>query len=60
MKDEQVHRRELADGTFFRQIELPQGANQNALKATYKDGMLEIVLPKREEAKPKQVRVEVS
>jgi HSP20 family protein len=57
-KDEQVVRRELAYGSFYRRLELPQNVNQDALNATYKNGILEITLPKREESKPKQIKVQ--
>ena len=58
-KEENFYRRELAYGVFQRQIELPQAVNPEGLKASYKNGILEISLPKREEAKPKQIKVDV-
>ena len=54
----QYYRRELASGTFQRQVELPQTVNTDALKATYKNGILELTFPKREETKPKQIKIE--
>ncbi len=56
--DEQFHRRELAYGLFQRQLELPQAVNAEALQAVYKNGILELTLPRKEEAKPKQVKVQ--
>ena len=58
LKEENSYRRELAYGSFQRQIDLPQVVNTDVLKATYKNGILEISLPKREEAKPKQIKVQ--
>jgi len=38
---------------------LPAGVDPQKVNASYKDGVLEVTLPKREDAKPKQVKVEV-
>jgi len=46
-------------GSFYRQFTLPKTIDQEKIKATYKDGTLRIVLPKREEAPRKQVPVDV-
>ena len=53
-------RQERFYGSFYRQFELPQTVNAEALKATYKDGVLELILAKREDVKPKQVAIEVN
>lgn len=58
-KEENFYQRELVSGVFQRQIELPQSVNVEGLKATYKNGILEISFQKREEAKPKQIKVDV-
>jgi len=58
-EEEHFYRQEFAYGVFQRQIELPQAVNPESLKASYKNGILEISLPKREEAKPKQIKVDV-
>ena len=50
---------ERPHGSFYRQFTLPKTIDQEKIKATYKDGTLRIVLPKREEAPRKQVAVEV-
>jgi HSP20 family protein len=47
-------------GTFHRHFTIPRMIDQEKIKATYKDGVLWIVLPKREEIHPKQVMVEVT
>jgi HSP20 family protein len=46
-------------GTFLRSIEFPVEVDAGKVKAGYKDGVLEITLPKAESAKPKQISVEV-
>lgn len=59
--DEKVsfHRREIEYGRFSRAITLPTRINLEAIGATMKDGILSITLPKAEEVKPRQVRVNV-
>jgi HSP20 family protein len=59
-KKENYHRIERTYGQFHRAITLPSPVNATAVKATYRDGILEVVLPKKEEAKPKQIEIEVS
>jgi HSP20 family protein len=46
-------------GAFQRAIELPADVDAGKAKATYKDGVLRIELPKSENAKPKQISVDV-
>ena len=46
-------------GKFQRSISLPTQVDAAKVKASYKDGVLEIVLPKAEEAKPRQIAVNV-
>ena len=46
-------------GKFQRSVILPLPVKSEAISATYKDGMLKVVLPKAEEAKPKQIPVSV-
>jgi HSP20 family protein len=52
-------RMERPYGTFQRTVMLPPTVDTDNVKATYRDGVLEIQLPKKEEAKPKTVKVEV-
>ena len=47
-------------GRFHRTVTLPTQVNGDKVKATYKDGILTVELPKSEEAKPKQIQVNVS
>ena len=60
MPDESYVQIERPYGTFHRHFTIPRMIDQEKIKATYKDGVLWIVLPKREEIHPKQVTVEVT
>ena len=51
---------ERAYGSFFRSFSLANTVNSDAIKADYKDGVLTLSVPKREEAKPKQIKVNVN
>jgi HSP20 family protein len=51
-------RHERPHGTFRRLVDLPYSVAQDKIKASYKDGILTITLPKAEEAKPRQIAVE--
>jgi HSP20 family protein len=53
-------RTERFTGKFRRTITLPTRVDANKVNATYKDGILTVTLPKAEEAKPKQIQVNVS
>lgn len=54
-----VHRMERMYGEFQRTFELPGGFDANKVEATLRDGVLRVRLPKREESKPKQIKLEV-
>lgn len=58
--EDQYHRIEQSYGRFERSIVLPSVVDANRVKATYREGVLEIQLPKKEEAKPKEIKVEVA
>jgi HSP20 family protein len=47
-------------GSFSRSFSLPNTVNAEAIRADYTNGVLTIKLPKREEAKPRQVKVNIS
>jgi HSP20 family protein len=46
-------------GNFSRSFTLPRTVDPEKISASYREGVLEIEVPKREEAKPKQIRIEV-
>ena len=50
---------ERAYGSFSRSFSLANSVNSEAIKASYHNGVLTLSLPKREEAKPKQIKVNV-
>lgn len=60
VKREQYHRVERAYGSFSRSFTLPNAVDTEKIKAEYKDGVLRVTLPQREEAKPKQIAVAVT
>jgi HSP20 family protein len=56
-KEENYHRVEREYGTFSRSFALPTAVNADKVTAEYKDGVLKIVLPKKEEIKPKPIKI---
>jgi HSP20 family protein len=59
VKDEDYHFSERSYGAFVRSIELPTDVQTDKAKASFKNGVLEIRLPKTEEAKKKEIAVKV-
>lgn len=51
------HRRERSYGQFVRSFTLPNNVDRENIKASFRNGLLEIELPKREEAKPRQIPI---
>jgi HSP20 family protein len=60
VKEEQFHHIERRYGSFSRSFTLPQTVDPAKVSADYKNGVLTVRLPLREEAKPRQIRVEVA
>jgi len=58
-KKSKVFRRETWSGSFQRTVALPAGVDAKGVKAELKDGILTVTVPKQEEAKPKQIAVQV-
>ena len=56
----EVHRQERYYGKFSRALTLPVAVASDKVKASFKDGILSVTLPKAEEAKPKQIDVTVN
>ena len=59
-KHDNYHRIERSYGQFYRSFTLPPNVNPEGINAEFRDGVLRLTLPKREEAKPKQIEVKVS
>jgi HSP20 family protein len=51
------HRRERSYGQFVRSFTLPNNVDRENIKATFDRGLLRIEMPKREEAKPRQIKI---
>ena len=51
------HRMERSYGQFVRSFTLPNNVDRENIKASFHNGLLEIELPKREEAKPRQIKI---
>ena len=58
-KDGDYHRIERSYGSFCRSFTLPTSVKADEVKASYKGGVLNITLPKTEEAKPKEIPVSI-
>ncbi len=58
-KDKNYHRVERNYGSFCRSFQLPTSVKSDKVKASYKDGMLSIALPKTEEVKPKEIPISI-
>jgi HSP20 family protein len=56
----EYHRVERAAGKFSRSFHLPQTVKHDGIKAMYRDGILEVHVPKADEAKPRQITVNVN
>ena len=54
------HRVERTFGNFSRSFTLPRTVDAEKIAASYRDGILEIEVPKKEEAKPKHIRIQVN
>ena len=60
VKEEQYHHAERRYGTFSRSFSLPQTVDTGKVAAEYRNGVLTVRLPLREEAKPRQIKVDVA
>jgi HSP20 family protein len=59
VEGESYHRVERAYGSFERSFTLPTNVDPDRIQATYKHGVLQLALPKREEAKPKSIAIKI-
>lgn len=55
-----AYRMERVYGSFIRSFTLPTTVDASKIAAKYRDGVLEVTIPKAEEAKPKKVRIEAA
>ncbi len=60
VKEEHYHHVERAYGSFARSFELPASINEDKVEADFKDGVLTLTMPKREEAKAKKIKISVA
>ena len=60
VKEEQFHRIERRYGSFSRSFSLPQAVDASKVEADYRNGVLTVRLPLREEARPRQIKVNVA
>jgi HSP20 family protein len=56
-KEENYHRIERSYGNFSRSFSIPATVDEEKIRADYKDGVLKIILPKKDQAKPKQIKI---
>jgi len=56
-KDENYHRIERSYGGFSRAFSIPVTVDEEKIRADYQDGVLKIVLPKKEQLRPKQIKI---
>src|SRR5262245_43263731 len=59
LREENYHRIERWSGTFERHVQLPIPVQAEKIRASYRDGVLEVRLPKLEEVKPREIKIEV-
>ena len=59
-KDKKFHRIERSYGSFMRSFRLPDNVDETAVKAEFKDGMLNVTLPKSAKAKAKSINVSIT
>jgi HSP20 family protein len=58
-KDKNYHRIERSYGSFCRSFQLPTTVKTDKIKASYKEGVLSVTLPKTEEVKPKEIPISI-
>ncbi len=59
VEEDDYYRCERSYGAFLRSVELPKDVQADKIKASFKNGILEVRLPKTEEAKTKEIKVKV-
>ena len=56
-KEENYHRIERAYGAFYRSFTIPTAVDQDRITAEYNNGVLKVTMPKKEEVKPKEIKI---
>src|SRR5216110_2393317 len=59
LKDDHTYHIERAYGKFERSVQLPMPVQAGRVTATFRDGVLEVRLPKAEEVRPKEIKIDV-
>ena len=59
LNNDNYHHMERAYGKFERTVQLPMPVQTGRVAATYRDGVLEVKLPKAEEVRPKEIKIDV-
>lgn len=59
LKDDNSYHVERVYGKFERTVQLPMPVQADRVKATYRDGVLEVKLPKADEVKPKEIKIDI-
>ena len=59
LKDESVYHVERVYGKFERSVQLPMPVQADKVKATYRDGVLEVKVPKADEVKPREIKIDI-
>jgi len=59
-KDKKYHRIERSYGKYYRSFNLPEQIKEDKIKAEFKDGQLNVTIPKAEEVKPKEIDIKVN
>lgn len=57
IEEDDYHRREVSYGSFLRRIPLPEGVETEKVEANFEDGVLEVMIPKGIEARPKSIPI---
>lgn len=59
-KDKHYYRKEIRAGSFYRAVALPKAVDGTKAEANYRQGILKITVPKKEEAKPRSIKVKTT
>ncbi|CAN2040672.1 HSP20 family protein [Candidatus Magnetomoraceae bacterium gMMP-15] len=59
VKDKNYYRKERSYGSFQRSFTLPHSVDPDSVKAKFKDGLLEVEIPKPEKEKPKEIKINI-